>query len=140
MTGMLILFSLFLFIIEVVPPMKIPGAKGESTKDKSTEAKSGRPEAPKLGKGRREQRRELAQIDRRVWHLWALSITVTLVLALAILVFFYPALKWRVYTPEPRVLPGPPPLILGLLALVGLHYLYIILPARGLIGRRTFHL
>src|SRR2546422_492642 len=106
MTGMLILFSpaLFLFIIEVAPPMKIPGAKGESTKDKSTEAKSGRPETPKLGKGRREQRRELAQIDRRVWHLWALSITVTLVLALAILVFFYPALKWRGFTPPP---PGP---------------------------------
>src|SRR5216684_2212204 len=58
--------ALFLFIIEVVPPMKIPGAKGESTKDKSTESKSGRPETPKLGKGRREQRRELAQIDRRV--------------------------------------------------------------------------
>src|SRR3989454_7646318 len=109
MTGMLILFSpaLFLFIIEVVPAMKNPGAKGESTKGKSTEAKSGRPETPKLGKGRREQRRELAQIDRRVWHLWALSITVTLVLALAILVFFYPALKWRVYIPPP---PGPPAL------------------------------
>src|SRR2546426_2345541 len=96
--------------------MKIPGAKGESTKDKSTEAKSGRPETPKLGKGRREQRRELAQIDRRVWHLWALSITVTLVLALAILVFFYPALKWRGYTPPPPGPQVPPPPTFGLLA------------------------
>ncbi len=140
MTGMLILFSpaLFLFIVEVVPAMKNPGPKGESTKGKSTEAKSGRPETPKLGKGRREQRRELAQIDRRVWHLWALSITVTLVLALAILVFFYPALKWRVYTLEPRVLEVLPQLILGLLALVVLESVYIIVKARELMELRNF--
>src|SRR2546426_4952284 len=136
MTGMLILFSpaLFLFIVEVVPAMKIPGPKGESTKGKSTEAKSGRPETPKLGKGRREQRRELAQIDRRVWHLWALSITVTLVLALAILVFFYPALKWRGFPPPPPGPARPPPPLSALCVPGGALIRFQPLHGRGIVG------
>src|SRR5256712_3315722 len=140
MTGMLILFSpaLFLFIVEVVPAMKNPGPKGESTKGRTTDSNPGRPETSRCGRGRGELRRERAQMARRVWRLWALSITVPLVLALAILVFFYPALKWRVYTLEPRVLEVLPQLILGLLALVVLESVYIIVKARELMELRNF--
>lgn len=92
---------------------------------------------PELSERRYQTREQLALLDRRTWHLWALSLTITLSLAGAIAAFFYPVVKRPVDRIE--TLHGIlPQLILGLLVLVVLQSAYIITKQRELSKMRDF--
>lgn len=86
---------------------------------------------------RKPTREQLASIDRRSWHLWAVSLVVTLSLAVAIAALLYPALRWGVVHFELRGLPLPQ-LVVGLVALVFLLGLYIVAKQRELNELRNF--
>ncbi len=87
---------------------------------------------------RKLPRKQLAQLDRRTWRLWALNLAVTVSLAFGIAAFFYPAIKWRVATIEAHLFPVLPQLIVGLLILVLLQSVYIIARQRELNELRNF--
>lgn len=91
-----------------------------------------RPAVPKV-----EQRKELKEIDRRSWHLWAVSFTVTGALILALVLVFYPALRWRLTHLEIRTT-ALPQLLVGLLVLVTLQAVYIVSKQRELNELRMF--
>ncbi len=86
---------------------------------------------------RAEPRGQLAELDRRTWHLWAVSLAVSLSLALAITTFFYPIMRWNVDRIEVQfgILPQ---LIFGLLTLVLLSGAYVITKQRELNEVRQF--
>jgi len=86
---------------------------------------------------RSEPRRQLAELDRRTWHLWAVSLAVSLSLALAITAFFYPIIRWNLDRIEVQfgILPQ---LIFGLLTLVLLSGAYVIIKQRELNEMRQF--
>lgn len=86
---------------------------------------------------RSEPRRQLAELDRRTWHLWAVSLAVSLSLALAITVFFYPTIRWNLDRIEVQ-LGILPQLIFGLLTLVLLSGAYVIVKQRELNEMRQF--
>lgn len=82
---------------------------------------------------RREQPRKLlAELDQRTWHLWALSIAVSLSLALGIVCIFFPAIKWGIVRIEIRYFESLPQLVFGLLTLVSLSGFYFITRQREL--------
>jgi diguanylate cyclase (GGDEF)-like protein len=86
---------------------------------------------------RKEQRSLLGRIDRKNWQLWTISFCVTLSLALALVTFFYPAIRWHVERLE--IIYGIlPQLIIGLVVLVLLCIAYIILKQRELNELRNF--
>jgi GGDEF domain-containing protein len=86
---------------------------------------------------RSEPRRQLAELDRRTWHLWTVSLAVSLSLALAITTLFYPTIRWNLDRIEVQfgILPQ---LIFGLLTLVLLSGAYIITKQRELNEMRQF--
>ena len=93
--------------------------------------------AGNVSEHRREPPRQLAELDRRTWHLWALSLAISISVAVAIAAFFYPAAKWNLDRIEAqyRVFPQ---LILGLLILVFLSGVYAITKQRELNELRRF--
>ncbi len=86
---------------------------------------------------RKQWREHVGALEKRTWHLCALSLTVTATLALAIAAFFFPAIVWKIHRLEidPRILPQ---LVVGLLTLVALLSLYIIKKQRELSELRDF--
>lgn len=78
------------------------------------------------------QRGELLEVERRSWHLVTLSLVVTILLAVGIAAFFYPAMKWRVFILDARMVEVLPQLIIGLLSLVILEAAYVIAKQREL--------
>jgi GGDEF domain-containing protein len=84
-----------------------------------------------------ERRNQLTQLDKRNWHLWALALAISILLALCIAAVFYPAIRWGVDRIETRygILPQ---LIFGLLALVLLSAVYVIIKQRELNEMRSF--
>jgi GGDEF domain-containing protein len=86
---------------------------------------------------RKEQRSLLGRIDRKNWQLWALSFCVTLSLALALVAFFYPAIRWHMDRLE-LIYGVLPQLIMGLVVLVLLCIIYIIAKQRELNELRNF--
>jgi diguanylate cyclase (GGDEF)-like protein len=79
----------------------------------------------------------LDRIDRQNWHLWVVSICITICLSVAIASFFYPAIRWHVDRLE--ILYGIlPQLIMGLLTLVLLCVIYIIVKQSELNKLRNF--
>jgi len=91
----------------------------------------------KLAERRRKSDRQLAELDQRSWQLTALSLAISLLLALAIGVFFYPSLRWGVNRIEAH-LAVLPQLVLGLLTLVFLTSVYIVTKQRELAELRGF--
>lgn len=74
----------------------------------------------------RQPRKELLQLDKRSWHLLALSLSITIFLALGIAAFFFPVMKWRVFAFDVRIVRILPQLTVGLLVLVILQASYIV--------------
>jgi diguanylate cyclase (GGDEF)-like protein len=93
--------------------------------------------AGNVSQRRRESPRRLAAIDRRTWSLWALSLAISISLAVAITVFLYPAAMWNLDRIEAhyRILPQ---LIIALPALVFLSGAYVITKQRELNELRRF--
>lgn len=86
---------------------------------------------------RKEQGSLLGRIDRKNWQLWTISFCITLSLALALVIFFYPALLWHVEHVD--IVRGVlPQLIIGLVILVLLCIAYIIVKQRELNELRNF--
>jgi len=93
--------------------------------------------AGNVSERRREPPRQLAELDRRTWDLWALSLAISISLAVAIAAFFYPAARWnldRIQVPYGLL----PQLLLGLLILVFLSGVYVITKQRELNELRRF--
>ncbi len=86
---------------------------------------------------RKEPHDQLAFLNRQTWHLWGLSLTVTALLAIAIAVFFYPAIQWHVLHIDVRHV-NLSHLIAGLLTLVFLQSLYIVKKQRDLNELRDY--
>ncbi len=87
---------------------------------------------------RRQPNQELDQLDQQTWELWALSLTVTLTLALGLAAILYPAIKWRTATlVETRLMDVLPQMIVGLLSLVFLEAIYIVVKQRELNDLRS---
>jgi len=85
----------------------------------------------------RERRKQLAEIERRSWQLWALSLMIMGLLALGIVLFFYPALRAPVEYFGHRHL-NLPQLVLGLFSLVVLSGFYVVTKQRELNALRNF--
>jgi diguanylate cyclase (GGDEF)-like protein len=73
---------------------------------------------------------ELGQIQQRVWYLWVPSVAITILLAVGIVVFVHPGIKWRSRALIPGVVSVLPQLSLGLLCLALLEAFYIIAKVR----------
>ena len=92
---------------------------------------------PSFAERCRTNRAQFTQVDKRNWQLWMISFSITLILALAIAAFFYPALRWHVG--QIQVLRGYlPQLLTGLITLVVLCIAYIIHKQRELNELRAF--
>jgi len=84
-----------------------------------------------------ERRAQLAELERRAWHLWVLGLAITGLLIIALLAFFYPAVRWGVTHIESRheILPQ---LLIGLFTLTILSGVYIVTKQRELNELRNF--
>ncbi len=84
-----------------------------------------------------ERRRQLVAIERRSWHLWGLSLSISILLTFGITLLLYPALEGyaehlefeRHYLPQ---------LVYGLLAMVVLSQAYFVMKQRELNALRNF--
>jgi diguanylate cyclase (GGDEF)-like protein len=85
-----------------------------------------------------ERRRHLAELDRRNWHLWVLSLGISLALALGILAFFFPVIQWGVVRIDFARLHNLPQLVVGQFVLVILAAAYILVKQRELNELRSF--
>ena len=84
-----------------------------------------------------ERRKQLVEIERHSWQLWAISLTITGGLSFGITLLLYPILEgYAVHLDtERRYLPQ---LVYGLLVLVVLSGIYTVLKQRELNARRNF--
>jgi len=79
----------------------------------------------------------LVDLDRRTWHLWVLSLSISVILALGISVFLFPALAWKVERLGVR-LAILPQLVTGLLVLIVLQSVYVVLKQKQVNELRDF--
>jgi diguanylate cyclase (GGDEF)-like protein len=86
---------------------------------------------------RRPERELLAHLDRRTWHLWVLTLSISVSLALGISVLLYPALAWKVDRLGAR-LAILPQLVTGLLVLIVLQSVYVVLKQKQVNEMREF--
>lgn len=85
-----------------------------------------------------ERRRQLAEIDRKNWDLWILSLGISVALTLGILAFFFPAIHWGIIEFDFQRLHDLPQLVVGQCVLVVLAATYVILKQRELNELRSF--
>jgi diguanylate cyclase (GGDEF)-like protein len=81
--------------------------------------------------------KQLAEIDRRNWHLWVLTLFISVSLSLAIAAIFYPAIRWGVDRIEAQygIMPQ---LICGLITLILLSSVYVLTKQHELNEMRNF--
>jgi diguanylate cyclase (GGDEF)-like protein len=84
-----------------------------------------------------ERRKQLVDIERRSWHLWALSLTITGGLTFGITLLLYPVLEGYAEHLEFERR-GLPQLVYGLLVLVVLSGIYSVMKQRELNAVRNF--
>lgn len=85
-----------------------------------------------------ERRRQLAEIDRRNWDLWILSLGISVALTLGMLAFFFPAIHWGIIEFDFQRLHDLPQLVVGQSVLVVLAAAYVLVKQRELNELRSF--